>query len=129
MEREYSLSNYRELIAWQKAYQLGLQVIRLARLLPQEERFELGSQLRRNGVSVPSNIAEGYGRRTLPDYIHFLTISRGALYELDTQLLFCVDLGYIDAEKYAATKNQLDEAERVLAGLIRALELKLDQSR
>jgi four helix bundle protein len=78
--------------------------------------------LRRGGVSVASNIAEGYGRGSTSDYTRFLKVARGALYEIDTQLLFAVELKYITNEQYETTKADLDECERVLAGLIRSLD-------
>lgn len=116
------IRSYRDLIAWQRTFQLGKTVYDIARVLPAVEKYDLGSQLRRGAVAVASNIAEGYGRGSRVDYIRFLKIARGCLYELDTQLLFAFDPGYIDGDRHRAAKEQLDEAERVLAGLIRSLE-------
>ncbi|MBL0869088.1 MAG: four helix bundle protein [Phycisphaerales bacterium] len=116
------MRTYRDLVAWQKAYELGLEVSRSARSLPAEERFGLGSQLRRGAVSVASNIAEGYGRGGRADYVRFLKVARGSLYELETQLSFCFDLGYHDAAVHEHLRVKLQECERVLAGLIRSLE-------
>jgi len=97
-------------------------VYRVSEAFPDRERFGLTVQMRRGAVSVASNIAEGYGRGSTADYIRFLKIARGALYELDTQLLFAVELKFADAGTYSAVKELLDECERVLAGLIRSLE-------
>lgn len=119
---------YRDLVAWQKAYELGLEVSRSARSLPAEERFGLGSQLRRGAVSVASNIAEGYGRGGRADYVRFLKVARGSLYELETQLSFCFDLGYHDAAVHEHLRVKLQDCERVLAGLIRSLERLSDDS-
>lgn len=119
---------YRDLVAWQKAYQLGLEVSKSAGALPPEERFGLGSQLRRGAVSVASNIAEGYGRGGRADYVRFLKVARGSLYELETQLSFCFDLGYHDAKTHEHLRVALQECERVLAGLIRSLEKTTDAS-
>ena len=116
------IKSFRDLVAWQKAVSLGLTVYRIAVLLPAEERFSLASQLRRGAIAVASNIAEGYGRGSRADYIRFLKIARGALYELDTQLTFAVELRYIDNAMFEKTKSELDDCERVLAGLIRSLE-------
>ena len=71
---------------------------------------------------MASNIAEGYGRGSRPDYVRFLKIARGALYELDTQLLFSRRLEYLSNEAYQTVKAELDEAERILAGLIQSLD-------
>ena len=116
------IRSYRDLIAWQKAFALGVRVHRLAAKLPDSERFGLVSQLRRGAVAVASNIAEGYGRGSTVDYVRFLKIARGCLYELDTQLLFCRELGQLDDAGYGAAKSDLDECERVLAGLIQSLD-------
>ena len=82
------IESFRDLVAWQKAFALGVSVHRLAGGLPESERFELAAQLRRGSVSVASNIAEGYGRGSRNDYVRFPKIARGAMYELDTQLMF-----------------------------------------
>jgi four helix bundle protein len=116
------IESFRDLIARQKAFALGVNVHRLAGGLPEGQRFGLTHQLRRGSVSVASNIAEGYGRGSRSDYVRFLKIARGALYELDTQLMFAVEFAYIQRDAYDDVKAQLDEGERVLAGLIRSLE-------
>ena len=115
------IQSYRDLVAWQKAFKLGLMIYRLTKQFPDEERWGLISQLRRASVSVPSNIAEGYGRQSRNEYVRFLRIARGSLYEIDTQLLFAVELQYVAQEMYDQTKSLLDECSRVLGGLIRSL--------
>jgi four helix bundle protein len=80
------MKSYRDLIVWQKSMSLVTEVYKLTRQLPDEERFGLISQIKRSSVSIPSNIAEGYGRNYRNDYIRFLQISRGSLYECQTQL-------------------------------------------
>lgn len=121
-EESQPIRTFRDLIAWQKAYALGLSIHRLTRTFPAEERFGLTSQLRRAGVSIASNIAEGYGRGGRPDYVRFLKMARGSLYEADTQLSFSLDFGYVQPDEHGPVMSQLQECERVLAGLIRALE-------
>lgn len=116
------INTFRDLIAWQKAFGLGVQVYKVAQSLPSMESFGLGSQLRRGAISVASNIAEGFGRGSTADYVRFLKVARGSLYELDTQLEFAVELGFAQRSTYTAVKERLDETERVLAGLIRSLE-------
>lgn len=116
------IRTYQDLIAWQKAFQLGLAVCRLAPRLPEFERFGLTAQLRRSGTAVASQIANGYGRGVTMEYVRLLKNARATLYELDTQLLFARDLSYIASDVYDPLKAQLDETERVLAGLIHSIE-------
>ena len=88
------MDSYRELIVWQKAMDLAEEVYRIVKSFPKEEQFALSDQLRRAAVSVPSNIAEGYGRKAAKEYGRFLNIARGSNNEVETQLLLSVRLGY-----------------------------------
>lgn len=115
------INSFRDLIAWQRAFTVGLQVYKLTEAFPDRERFGLTSQIRRSAISVASNIAEGYGRGSTADYLRFLKVARGSIYELDTQLMFAMEFRYISSDQYGPVKTALDEAERVLAGLIRSL--------
>lgn len=96
------LKSYRELIVWQKAYLLVLEIYRITKEYPKSETFGLAQQMRRAAVSIPSNIAEGYGRKHKTDYHRFLSIAYGSLSELETQYLLSIDLGYI-------TQNEIIE--------------------
>jgi four helix bundle protein len=116
------IRSHRDLVAWQKAMQLAVEVMQLTKSLPADERFGLVSQLRRACVSFPSNIAEGYGRGTTADYVRFLRVARGSLYEIDTQALLCVQFEYISQEAYASVLERVNECGRILAALIRSLE-------
>lgn len=116
------INSYKDLIAWKKAFGLGCHVQRLSHQFPRHELFGLTSQVRRAGTSIAMNIAEGYGRGTTADYLRFLRTARGSIYELDTGLMFATEFGYITKDEYDPSKFQLDEAERVLAGLIRSLD-------
>jgi four helix bundle protein len=89
-----ALRSYKDLKVWQKAYALCLNAYRVSHAFPADERYGLTSQLRRAAVSIPSSIAEGYGRKTKPDYIRCLHIAYGSLCELETQTLLSRDLGY-----------------------------------
>ena len=89
------LKSYRELIVWQKAYHLVLEIYRITKEYPKSETFGLAQQMRRAAVSIPSNIAEGYGRKHKTEYHRFLSIAYGSLSELETQYLLSIDLGYI----------------------------------
>lgn len=79
------MEDYRDLIVWQKSMELVRAVYALTKQLPKEEIFALSNQLRRAVVSIPSNIAEGYGRNSKQDYLRFLNIARGSKYEVETQ--------------------------------------------
>jgi four helix bundle protein len=92
----------------------------LLRRLPTEERFGLGDQMRRAAVSIPSNIAEGFGRESRKDLLKFLRVSRGSLNELMTQYELATSLDLLPTDM--ATENLLAETDRVLQGLIRSLE-------
>ena len=118
------LKNYKELKVWQKSYQLCLEVYRVTVEFPKDEKFGLTSQIRRAVVSVPSNIAEGYGRKTTPDYIKSLYIAYGSNCELETQIMLSGDLGYIDSTVMKIIIDQIHEVERMLKALIKSLESK-----
>jgi four helix bundle protein len=92
------LKNYKELKVWQKSYQLCLDIYKISKGFSKEKRYGLTSQIRRAAVSVPSNIAEGYGRKTTPEYIRYLYIAYGSNCELETQILLSGDVGYIKSE-------------------------------
>ena len=116
--------NYKELKVWQKSYQLCLEIYKITVKFPKDEKFGLTSQIRRAVVSVPSNIAEGYGRKTTADYIKFLYIAYGSNCELETQIMLAGDLGYIDSDILEGIKNDIYEVERMLKALIKSLENK-----
>jgi len=113
------LRNYKDLKVWQKSYQLCLEIYKITKGFPREERYGLISQIRRAAVSVPCNIAEGYGRKTTPEYIRSLYIAYGSNCELETQVLLSGDLGYINNEKLKKIQNTIGEVERMLKALIK----------
>jgi four helix bundle protein len=86
--------SFKDLIVWQKAYKLVLEIYRLTKDFPRFELYGLAQQMRRAAVSIPSNIAEGYGRRHKAEYRQFLAVSYGSLSELETQYLLSIDLQY-----------------------------------
>ncbi|MFH1625094.1 MAG: four helix bundle protein [Pseudomonadota bacterium] len=107
-----------------KIYQLYLEVYKITKGFPKEETYSLTSQIRRAGVSVPSNIAEGYGRKTTPEYIRSLYIAYNSNCELETQILLSGDLGYVEAGELKKVQDGIGEVERMLQALIKSLENK-----
>ena len=116
------LKNYKELNVWQKSYEFCLKVYRITAKFPNEERYGLSSRIRRSAVSISSNIAEGYGRKTTLDYIRMLYISYGSVCELETQILLAGDLGFIEIGELGTAKKDIAEIERMLKALIKSLE-------
>jgi four helix bundle protein len=89
--------------------------------MPADERFGLIAQMRRAAVGVMSNIAEGYGRGSTPDYSRFLRMPRGSLFELESQSLAAVDFGFLSPQRQTTLQTAIDECARPLSGLIRSL--------
>lgn len=116
-----SVKYYQDLIVWQKAMRLAREVYTIARQLPIEEKFALADQLRRSAVSIPSNIAEGHARGSDKEFVHFLYIARGSNAELMTQLILCVDFGYLVDADVRRVKLQSNEVGRLLNALIAKL--------
>lgn len=115
------LKDFRELRVWQAAMQLVTSVYRQTALLPSEERYGLTSQMRRAAVSVPSNIAEGYCRDSVKDYLRLLTIAQGSLAELETQIEIVERLEY----RSPADAGQLLSEAQSVARLLKALRNSL----
>ena len=114
-----NLKSYRELTVWQKSMNMVRNIYSATYTFPKEEMYGLTSQIRRTAVSVPSNIAEGYGRNSTKEYISFLHIARGSNCELQTQLLICKRLGYIIDDKII---NLTEEITRMLNSMISKLK-------
>ncbi len=116
-----SIESFRDLVAWQKGIALCKQVYAVSTAFPDAERFGLISQIRRAAVSVPSNIAEGYGRRSTKDYVRFLNIARGSVAELITQLVIAEELAFVDQEEVQPCMRLAEEVDRIIFGLARAV--------
>jgi len=104
--------SFKDLIVWQKAYTLVLQIYKITKDFPKSETYGLAQQMRRAAVSLPSNIAEGYGRRHKAEYRQFLSMAYGSLLELETQYLLAIDLEYI--KKSEIIENLLKEVGSML---------------
>lgn len=113
------IRTHRDLIAWQRGMKLASVLYRATQTMPADERFGLTSQMRRAAVSVPSNIAEGFGRGTRPEFLKYLRVARGSLFELQTQLEIAHGLGFL--ERDPELMDILGECDRVLQGLINSL--------
>lgn len=120
------VTHFKELAAWQKAMDLAELVYKTTRGYPREEMYALTNQTRRAAVSVPSNIAEGQGRRTTRDFLHFLSIAQGSLCEVETQLLIAHRLGFLADSAAAQVLELVAEVGRIVRGLSRALREKDD---
>jgi four helix bundle protein len=109
------MKSYKDLIVWQKAMDLVVLIYELTSLFPTEEKFGLTSQLRRASVSIPSNIAEGYGRRNKTDNAHFLSIALGSGLEVQTQIILAERLQFCDTQKnlLGVIHSLLDEVLRM----------------
>ena len=113
-----SWKHYKELIVWQKAMDLVDEVYALIRLLPKEELFALSDQMRRSAISIPSNIAEGHGRQTEKEYRQFLSIAKGSVCELETQIIIGLRQNYFFEENVASALSLCDEVRKMLTRLI-----------
>ena len=121
METKNKISSFKDLLVWQKAIVIVKEVYLLTQKLPEEEKFGLVSQMRRCSVSIPSNIAEGWGRNSTKSYIQFLRIARGSLFELETQLIICKELAFVADKTYNKINNLIVEESKMLNALIKAI--------
>jgi four helix bundle protein len=115
-------SSYKGLLVWQKAMDVTALIYKLVKKLPKEELYSLGDQMRRAAVSIPSNIAEGQDRHSKKEFIQFLHMSRGSKAELETQLLICVRVGYLNENDILEVENLLAEIGKMITSLINRLK-------
>ena len=121
------MRGYQSLIIWQKARALVREIYIITADLPREEMYGLTAQLRRAVISIPSNIAEGYGRQYRSEYIRFLNIARGSCYEVETQLILCMDLDLLDEKRTKHAMDLLDEIGKIGSAMIKSLQKTDDQ--
>ena len=117
--------SFEKLTAWQEAKALVVEVYHLLDSFPKFENYALSDQIRRAIVSVPSNIAEGSGRKSLKEQTHFLEIAYGSLMESYNQLLIAIDLNYITEESVEAIKPHIDSVAKMINGLCKTYSTKL----
>ena len=108
------MQSYRDLIAYQKAYQLTLDIYKSTKRFPKEELFGIVSQMRRSAVSIPCNISEGYCRNHRKEYVQFLNIALGSCGELETLLSLSKDLGYLSQSEFENLYGSRAEVSRIL---------------
>jgi len=113
--------SYKHLIAWQKATHLATEIYRATQALPRDELYSLVNQLRRDSVSVPSNIAEGQARLSSKEFRHFLGHARGSLVEIETQLMMAHNLGCLSPQQSCALLEEAAELGRILNGLMASI--------
>lgn len=118
-------SDYRQLKVWQKAMDLTVEIYSLVNKFPRAENYALSDQMRRSVVSIPSNIAEGQGRNSDKEFVNFLSIARGSLWELETQIEISERLHYIDSGQKNKVYEQTEEIGKMLNALANSLEQSL----
>ena len=118
-------SDYKELQVWQKAMDLVVEIYKISKLLPKEETYGISDQIRRAAVSIPSNIAEGQSRNSAKEFIQFLSIARGSLAELETQLLICTKVNMLSEDNIAEAQNITTEVGKMIKGLMNKLNSQL----
>lgn len=119
------IKSYKDLIVWQKSMDVVEEIYSLTEKLPQKEQYGLVSQMRRSAISIPSNIAEGYGRNTTGNNVQFLSVSKGSLLELETQLELCKRLKYLNENEHTQTEEKLIEVNKMITVLISKLKEKM----
>jgi four helix bundle protein len=115
------IESYRDLEVWQLAMEIVVEIYRVTRVFPAEEKFGLIAQHRRGAVSIPSNIAEGRGRLGAAEFRRFVSIARGSVAEVETQIGVAVALGFTDGNEIAAVSAKLDRLSKMLFSLYRSL--------
>lgn len=118
------IASYRDLKVWQEAMALAEGAYHLTAILPKTRANALAEQMCRSAISVPANIAEGYGRESTRSYIQFLRIARGSLNELETQILLAQRLRFVDFTQTAVLLASVEATSKLLNGLIRSLREK-----
>jgi len=116
------MAHFKELLVWQKSINFVTEIYKETESFPKSEMYGLVSQIRRATVSIASNIAEGNSRRSVPDYVQFLRISRGSCAEVETQLIISKNLGFLNKEKSLKLNQDITEISKMLNGLINSLK-------
>ena len=115
------MRNFRDIKVWEKAHKLALQMYRITKRFPSDERFSLVSQLRRSAASIPANIAEGCGRSGDRELSRFMSIAAGSASETEYHLILAHDLGYLKKSDFAEFDKQINEIKRMLNSFMKHL--------
>jgi four helix bundle protein len=118
---------HKQLELWKESFDVAILIYSLTKSFPNEEKFGLISQLRRSAVSIPSNIAEGAGRKSKKEYINFLSMAMASLSELDTLILISTKLEYIKKDESLYIQNKFERISKLLYGLMKRLGYEPDQ--
>ncbi len=116
---------FKDLIVWQEAMELVVEIYKITRQFPKAEMYGLCSQMQRAAVSIPSNIAEGNQRNSIPHYLQFVSIARGSLGELETQIIISNKLEYLDKVTQENLLLQTAKVGRLIGGLMKSLKAKI----
>lgn len=116
------MKTFRDILIWQKSMSLVTKIYTTTNNFPKEEIFGITSQIRRCSVSIPSNVAEGFGRESNKEYLRFLNISLGSLFELQTQIEIAKNIQYLDEEKFNEIYEDTREIERMLVSFINKIK-------
>ena len=128
MGKYRTIKDLTDLEYWKLARKVRIEVHKIVKLLPTEEKYDLGSQMRKAAVSSTSNIAEGHGRYHFQENIRFCSISRGSLYEIRDQLITCFDEKYITRDHFSRVYELAIQAAKTLNGYIRYLRNQKNQN-
>lgn len=115
------MQDFRQLKIWQRSHELTLSVYRASAEFPREERYGLTSQIRRSSASIPTNIAEGAGRGSNPDFLRFLDIAFASACELEYQLLLAHDLDLLDGKRYESLTRETTEVKRMMTKFMQSV--------
>lgn len=120
------MKTHKDLDVWKLSIDFVTEIYAKTKSYPKEEHFGITNQIRRAAVSVPSNIAEGAGRRSDKEFLQFLYIALGSVQEIDTQLLISLNLNYLTKSEYEILLIKLDQISKMLFGLIKSIKQKLN---
>jgi len=116
------INTYKDLLIWQKGIQIVKEIYLICNDLPKDEVYGLQSQLKRSSISIPSNIAEGWGRNYTKNFIQFLKYSRGSLLELETQIIIAKELGFISKESFNKIQGLIIEESKMLNAFLKSID-------
>lgn len=122
------ITNFTDLIVWQEGHKLVVEIYQITKLFPKEETYSLIDQMRRAATSVTSNIAEGFGRHTYKDRLHFYYTAQGSLTELKNQLLIAKDVGYLEEDKFDNLMLQANSTHQLLQKFIQKTKTFIPQA-